>query len=558
MNALVLLPAPEFLRLESVILATTMMILVLQTTAPEALCPTCGQPSRRVHSRYGRTLADLPCLGLSVRLRLTCRKFFCDRPDCSRRIFTERLPLVVRRYARRTQRLAQALLQVGCALGGEAGARLVAALGMAVSPDTLLRWLRQAPPRLADTPRVLGVDDWAFSRGQRYGTLLVDLERHCRVDLLPDRQAETLAAWLKAHPGVQIVTRDRSTEYARAIREGAPDAVQVTDRFHLLANLREMLERTIDRNRHLLQGIALTTVSAQWGDPAAEKDAIVRSRQPAKRSPLEQTTRRSRYQQRLALRQQVQALYEEGESILGIARRLDLNGGTVYRYLRGQPESAAMRTRHVGSMLDAFLPYLCQRWAEGCHKGNQLWREVRERGYRGSRKMVAIWAQHQREAPAPSTPKKYLADTQGFPVPDPPPASASPPRLPSSRRTSWFLLRDPDTLSPAERATLAAIHAAAPELAAIQPLAQEFQRLVKERDVASFSAWRERGLSSGLPELHRFITGLDRDEAAVTAALRLPWSNGPVEGQVNRLKVIKRQMYGRANVDLLRARVLAA
>jgi transposase len=499
MNALVLLPDPEILHLESIILATNLMILVLQTSGPEALCPTCGQPSRRVHSRYGRTLADLPCFGLSVRLRLTCRKFFCDRPDCSRRIFTERLPSLARRYARRTERLGQVLLQVGHALGGEAGARLATTLGIDASPDTLLRWLRHAPPQFVGTPRVLGVDDWAFSRGQRYGTLLVDLERGVPVDLLPDRQSETLAAWLKAHPGVQIVTRDRSTEYARGIREGAPDAVQVTDRFHLLSNLREMLERTIDRNRHLLQGIVLPTVSTEQGDPAAEKDAIARSRQPAKRSSLEQATRQARYQQRLALRQQVHALYEEGESILGIARRLQLNRGTVYRYLRGQPESAAIRTRHVGSVLDAFLPYLCQRWAEGCHNGKQLWRELRERGYRGSRKMVAVWAQQQREAPAPSTPKKYLADPQVSPVPDRRSASTPSPRLPSSRRTSWLLLREPDTLSPVEEGTLAAILAAAPELAAIQPLVQQFHRLVKERDAAGFGAWRERALSSELP-----------------------------------------------------------
>jgi transposase len=428
---------------------------------------------------------------------------------------------------------------------------------MALSADTLLRRLRQGAPR-AETPHVLGVDDFAFRKGQRYGTLLVDLERGCPVDLLPDRQAETLADWLKAHPGVQIVTRDRSTEYARAIREGAPAAVQVTDRFHLLSNLREMLERAIDRNRHLLKGIALPPISAGLGDPTAETDILSRSRQPAKRSSLEQTTRQARYQQRLVLRQQVHALYEEGESILGIAQRLHLSRGTVYRYLRGQPESAAIRTRHVSSMLDAFLPYLCQRWAEGCHNGKQLWREVRERGYRGSRKMVAVWAQHQREAPAPSTPKKYLIDPPAFSAEDTRPANASSPRLPSSRRTSWFLLRDQHTLSPAEQATLDAIHAAAPELAAIQPLVQQFQRLVKGREAAGFSAWRERALSSALPELQSFVTGLDRDEAAVTAALTLPWSNGPVEGQVTRLKFIKRQMDGRANFDLLRTRVLAA
>jgi transposase len=558
MNDFVLLPDPQRLRLECIVPAADTITLVVQTICPEAVCPTCGQRSRRVHSHYRRTLADLPWLGRPVRLRLSCRKFFCDQPDCSRRIFTERLPGVVRRYARRTERLGQALLKVGHALGGEAGARLLAALGMGVSPDALLRRVRRAATRPAGTPRVLGVDDWAFCRGKRYGTLLVDLERGGPIDLLPDRQAETLANWLKERPGVQIVTRDRSWEYARGIHEGAPEAVQVTDRFHLLSNLREMLERVIERNRHRLQGIALPTVSLEVREPSPENEAVSRLRQPAKRSPTETATRQARYQHRLALRQQVHSLREQGESLLGIAQRLDLNRSTVYRYLRGQPESGAVRTRHVGSMLDAFLPYLCRRWSDGCYNGTQLWREVRERGYRGSRKMIAVWTQHQRQAPAPTTPRKYLAAPEASQVQGTRPVRASPPRLPSSRRMSWFLLREHDALSPAEQATLTAIHAAAPELAAIQPLAQQFQRLVRERDAAGFISWRERALGSALPELCSFMTGLDRDTKAVEAALTLPWSNGPVEGQVNRLKVIKRQMYGRANFDLLRARVLAA
>jgi transposase len=558
MNVSTLLPDPQRLRLEGIVPAPGRITLVLQTTAIEAGCPACGYLSSRVHSRYRRTLADLPWLGRPVRLHLSSRKFFCDRPDCSRRVFTERLPGVVRRYARRTERLGQALLTVGYALGGEAGARLVAALGMGISPDVLLRRIRRAATRPAGTPRVLGVDDWAFCRGKRYGTLLVDLEQGHPVDLLPDRQAETLSHWLKGHPGVQIVTRDRSWEYARAIHEGAPDAVQVLDRFHLLSNLREMLERVIERNRHHLQGIALPTVSPAGGERSSEHEAISRPRQPAKRSPAERTVRQARYQHRLALRQPVHVLREQGESILGIAQRLDLNRSTVYRYLRGQPQSGAVRTRHVASMLDSFLPYLCQRWSEGCHNGSQLWRELRERGYRGSRKMVTVWTQHQREAPAPTTPKKYLAVPEASQVQDTSPVRASQPRLPSARRMSWFLLREPGSLSQAEQAVLSAVHAAAPELAAIQPLVQQFQRLVRERDAAAFSSWRESALKSALPELCSFITGLDRDAKAMEAALTLPWSNGPVEGQVNRLKVIKRQMYGRANFDLLRARVLAA
>ena len=558
MNVSALLPDPQQLRLEHINSAINVITLVLQTTRAAAICPTCGQRSSRVHSRYRRTLADLPWLGLPVRLHLWCGEFFCDRPDCSRRIFTERLPGVVHCYARWTERLGQALLQVGYTLGGEAGARLLAALGMGVSPDVLVRRIRRAAARSTGTPRVLGVDDWAFCQGKRYGTLLVDLERGCPIDLLPDRQAETLASWLKERPGVQIVTRDRSGGYALGISEGAPEAVQVADRFHLLSNLREMLERIIEVNRHRLAGIALPTVSSKAGEPTQEHDAATRPRRPARQSPTEQATRDARYQHRLALRQQVQARREQGESILGIARQLDVTRGTVYRYLRGQPESTAVRTRHVGSMLDAFLPYLCQRWSEGCHNGNQLWRELRERGYRGSRKMVAVWVQQQREAPAPSTPKRYLATPEARAVQDPRPARAARPRLPSSQRVSWFLLRDPASLSPAEQAALTAIRATAPDLAAIQPLAQQFQRLVKERDPAAFSPWRERALGSALPELCSFVEGLDRDRKAVEAALQLSWSNGPVEGQVNRLKVIKRQMYGRANFDLLRARVLAA
>jgi transposase len=558
MSVATLLPDPKRLHLEYIVAAADVITLVVQTTASAAFCPSCGQGSIRIHSRYHRTVADLPWHGLPVRLQLSCRKFFCDRPDCSRRIFTERLPGIVRPSARQTERMAQALLLIGYALGGEAGARLVAELGMSGSPDTLLRQIRQAMPSVAGTPQVLGVDDWAFCRGQRYGTLLVDLERGRPADLLPDRQAETLADWLKEHPGVQIVTRDRSWEYARGIKEGAPDALQVVDRFHLLANLREMLERVVERNRHHLSAVVLPPRSPKGSRASSQKETLSRPRQPARRSPAEMATRDARYQGRLALRQQVQALREQGESILGIAQRLALNRSTVYRYLRGQPESNAVRTRHVGSRLDPFLPYLCQRWSEGCHNGSQLWRELRERGYGGSRKMVAVWTQHQREAPAPTTPQKYRSAPRAASAQDLRPERNTRPHPPSARRISWFLLRDPASLSLAEQATLTTIHTAAPDLAAIQPLVQQFQLLVRGRDAAAFTAWREQALGSSLPELCSFITGLDRDREAVEAALTFPWSNGPVEGQVNRLKVIKRQMYGRANFDLLRARVLAA
>jgi transposase len=558
MRVQALLPDPELVHLEYLAPDAESITLVVTTSRTAVPCPDCARPAQRVHSRYVRTVADLPWNGVKVRLRLRSQRFFCGHGDCPRVIFTERLPGLVQRYARRTVRLAEAIQLIGVALGGEAGARLAAALGLAVSPTALLERLRRASSEATSVPKVLGVDDFAFRKGMSYGTILVDMERGRPIELLPDRRAETLATWLKEHPGVQLITRDRSFEFAKGITEGAPAAVQVADRFHLLSNLRETLERVVERHRHRLSGIVVPAARAEPVGSVSTGEATSRPRQPAKRSPVEQATRRARSQCRLSLRQEVHALRQQGASILGISQELNLNRSTVYRYLRQEPGCGATRTRCVGSSLDAHLPYLCQRWSEGCHNGNQLGRELRERGYRGSRKMVAVWAQHQRETPAPTTPTKYLAAKASAPGKSPATAATVASRLPSTRRVSWLLFRQPDQLSAEERVALAKIQRSAPELAAIHPLVQEFQRLVRKRELAAFSVWRENALSSGLPDLRSFVAGLDRDREAVEAALRLPWSNGPVEGHVNRLKLLKRQMYGRAGFDLLRARVLRA
>jgi len=239
------LPQSGSLRCRRIIFDPDAVTIVVETMTPAAACPICGRPSRGVHSRYVGTLADLPWQGRIVRWRLETRKFFCDTPACPRRIFTERLPEVAAVYARKTTRLNEALIYIAFACGGEGGSRLAVRLEMPISPDTLLRRIRDASPERHCTPRILGIDDWAMRRGQRYGTLLCDLERHCPVDVLNGREAKTLARWLQRHQEIQVITRDRASCYAQGAST-APQAIQVADRFHLMQNLRQALVRMLE------------------------------------------------------------------------------------------------------------------------------------------------------------------------------------------------------------------------------------------------------------------------------------------------------------------------
>ncbi len=222
------------------------VVVRARTIAARARCPECGSPSSRVHSRYTRTVADLPWRGIAVELEIRARRFFCDREGCQRRVFCERLEEVAAR-ARKTARLEEALLAIAVGLGGEAGARLARELGLLVGPDALLERVRNSRADGQGGVRVLGVDDFAFKKGNAYGTILVDLERRRVLDLLPDRSAEGLTTWLRAHPGVEVVSRDRFPAYADAISAGAPRATQVADRWHLMHNLAEALDEFLKR-----------------------------------------------------------------------------------------------------------------------------------------------------------------------------------------------------------------------------------------------------------------------------------------------------------------------
>ncbi len=504
-------------------------------------CPVCHQPSVRMHSRYRRTLTDLPWGGRVVRIVLHVRKFFCMVATCPRRIFTERLPTVVAPYARKTVRLMDVLRLVGFALGGEAGARLSVRLGMHVSPRTLLRLLRQTPLPASPTPRGLGVDEWAFRRGRRFGTILVDLERHRPIDLLPESSDTAFAAWLRAHPGVGIISRDRGEAYASGARQGAPLALQVADRWHLLQNLGEALQKLLARHTGALRQAA--SPAAGLDAPAPPLLAGPPPAPPRRARPRKLPTLTAQQIWQRAMYQRVQDLVANGWSVAAIVRELKLSKRTVRKY-RDMEQFVDRRALVRRSTVEPYRAFVEQRWAEGCTEVKQLWEELQARGFQGTYKRVWHF-------------------TRGW-QPPARPAEAAPPPTQSHQQTwtprqaMWLLLRDEDQLERADAAYRAALYRICPDVERAAALAQAFGQLVRKRQVTELDPWLVAAEASGIRELRRFALGLRQDYAAVRAALEEPWSQGQTEGQVTRLKLLKRMMYGRANFDLLRLRVLHA
>lgn len=551
-----LLPQVSGLRLENTTIGPHNLVFTVASTSASAACPICEQRTTRLHSHYQRTVADLPWGGRSVKLLLEVRRFRCPRPECQRRIFTERLPELVKPYARKTARLQEILSVVGFALGGEPGARLIARLSMSASPSTLLRYVRQTAVAPQTSPTAVGVDDFALRRAHNYGTMIVDLDEHRPIDLLPDRSAPTLAAWLEEHSELQTVSRDRSTEYARGIEQGAPEVMEVLDRWHLLKNMRESVERMLGRNQQALSEVKLPASVRTGGTEASSEPADYI---PPLRSPREQAQRQARRERRYACYLEVRRLHTEGMSLRAIGKELGLSRYLVKRYAHADafPDHSSRSPRP--SMLDPFEEYLKKRWEQGCHNGMQLWRELRQMGYTGSRKQVAQWTQKRRKEPAPTTPNRYLPTAEQTENPTSSNDSTTSQAAGASvRRLSWLLVREPEQLSEAESAALAQMRDLCRDVRVVYPLAQEFVRMIRKREAGAFKPWLKKALASGAPDFENFGAGLRRERAAVEAALSSEHSNGQTEGQINKLKLIKREMYGRANFDLLRQRVLGA
>ena len=525
---------PEGMLVEHIQITENSIVVEVVATSLTSRCPLCSEASESIHCHYRRVLRDVPCAGRRVQLFLTVRKFSCRNPLCQRKVFAERIPTFMEPWARMTIRYCQQITSIGLATCGKGGARLAARLGMQTTRQTILRRIMDLPDLPPGSILYLGIDDFSFRRGYRFGTILVNLENRRVVDLLPDREADTSAAWMRQHPDLMAVSRDRGGEYASAAREGAPQAIQCADRFHLLKNLREALEGLLAR--HLAAQCKRETQAI-----LDEQAPVWQPNRATRSSPTLLRLQQSRREERLAHYEQVIALRKLGLSQAAIARQVGIGASTVQSWLAAGafPER---KPREQGSRLDRYLPYLFERWEDGNHNMACLFRELVEQGYKGSYESV-------RDNLVRMLP-------EGRKIPRDSPSKA--PTLAPSRQASFLFLRRPEKLRTEEQETLAKLRELHSEVDLAYDLIQQFAQMSRTRTGEHLDAWLDQVANSKLPELQSFAAGIEKDKDAVKNGLTWWINNGMVEGHVTKLKLIKRQGYGKAGFPLLRKRVLHA
>jgi len=500
------------------------VIVDARLRAGEAACPRCGGASRRVHSRYRRLLRDVSIGGRPVQLRLLVRRFFCVNPGCAALTFAEQPAELTAPRSRHTSLLRRTLVAIATALAGRAGARLAGSLGMPTSRDTLLRLLRGLPSPPIGELVVLGVDDFALRRGHVYGTVVVDMITARPVDLLPDRETATFASWLREHPGVEVICRDRAGAYAEAARQGAPGAVQVADRWHLWRNLGQAVEKTVNTRRaHLAVAAPASTTAAPASVPplvqsVPEKKIITRTREHYAA---------------------VHELYDQGMSKVAIGRRLGLHPATVRKFAHARSvEELIAKTEQRAHLVDDYVEYLHRRWNEGERNATGLFREISQLGYPGGELAVQRYL------------RRFRHGRGHAPRPGPKP--------PTVREVTGWIMTHPDRLAPNDADRLHDIRERDAELDRLTAHIRGFATMMTGRHGEDLEQWITDVEQDTLAPLASFARNLRRDQDAVQAGLTLEHSSGRVEGTVNKIKMLKRQMFGRASFDLLRTRVLHA
>lgn len=521
----ILFPHLHGFRLLSYHRETERLVLNCERVMLPAPCPVCGTFAHRIHSRYKRTVWDLSVQNVQVILQLHVRKFYCDHPDCLRRIFTERLPQVTSPHGRFTFGLRQFLGQLGREQGGASGARSATLQSIQVTSRAILRFMHALPLPIIAPPRIIGLDEWAWKRGQRYGTIVVDLERKKPIALLPDRSKPMVIQWLKRYPPIKIVARDRSKEFAAAITEALPHAQHVADRWHVAKNLTEHLDKVVSsRWKHLTKARSETEM-------------------PPEPIPVSTPAHRPRQASGEARYQQVLTLAQAGLPTRTIAKRLGVGQRTIRHWLAQEHGPYAGPRKP----LDWSTRYLRERWEAGEHNGTVLWEELKAKGYTGSSRRVyrrlATWREHPRQRGLPASLE---------PVPRSPFEDVTPGKV-----VGWMLAR-PGELRPEAEAQLDQITQMDGTLTQARELTHGFLDLIRHQSSEGLDTWLKDVRSSLVREFLTFARSVERDKAAILGGLTLPYSTGPVEGHINRLKLIKREAYGRAGLSYLQHRFLSA
>jgi transposase len=487
----------------------------VRSAQPTGLCPSCGTVSRRVHSRYLRQPSDLPLAGHKVSLLVTVRRFRCDAVLCGRQVFAERFAEdALGCRARRTGRMEHIIHHLGLALGGRPAASFAQRLMLPVSNDTLLRVVRRRAQVPYEPLSVVGIDDFAWRRNHRYGTIVIDLERRRPVTLLPDREIATSRAWLADHPSITVVARDRGGGYGEAITKALPHATQVADRWHLMENAsRAFLDAVRKSMRQIRSVIGATVINP----------ALLTS---AERLQYEGFLRREE------TNASILALSKDGVPLKQIAKRTGHSRQLVRQVVRGL-RTDVFRVRE--SSLEMHLPWLDAQWDAGKRNAADLWRRLKHQDFKGSLRVVGEWATRRRRA--------EKADASSLQ------------RIPSARTIARLMTAGRDHLSKAETVTIAAIEQGVPTLVTARSLIEDFQSMIRTKTASELPAWLD---NAGTSLVASFARGVINDENAVRAAVTSAWSNGQTEGQITRLKLVKRQMYGRGKIDMLQARVIGA
>ncbi len=451
------------------------VLVYLHAISSTAPCPQCGTSGSRIHSRYQRTIADIAFGGRHLLLKLRVRKWICREASCSQRIFAERFPGLVRRYARMTDRLIEALQSVGVTTNGADAARILSSLGIPTTAKTIIRHVLHLPLPSEGSIYKIGIDEWAWKKGHRYGTILVDLEKRRVVQLLADRSVETSKTWLSKHPEIDLVSRDRGKIFRQAATEGVPQAQQVVDRFHLQKNFAEALEKFFREQERALKKV--TRRSTGKAHPTTRRAVPEKVAQ----------ARRARHRQQVSIHKRIWKLYREGCSKEHIAQLVGRSTRSIYQALKQETAPPPRRRSRSSSVVDSYLPYLASRWNQGCHNTALLYEEIVVQGYTGSQRTLRRQLQVFRQTGERLVSKQtILLDT------------------PSPRGIALMIVRPAQNRTPEQTAYLTQLIQSDATVASAFALAQDFGRLLRQREgLLRLEQWKTAVWASGIAELIR-------------------------------------------------------